>query len=100
MTKKARIYYEEKTVSSISDAGKLDFVVQSLSCALCLTLCKPMDYSLPGSSVHGIFQVIIPFPCPGKLYAAAKSLQSCRIATCKSMKLQHSLKNKNKLEMD
>ena len=23
---------------------------------LCLTLCNPMDYSLPGSSVHGIFQ--------------------------------------------
>ena len=22
----------------------------------CLTLCNPMDYSLPGSSVHGIFQ--------------------------------------------
>ena len=25
----------------------------------CLTLCYPMDYSLPGSSVHGIFQVRI-----------------------------------------
>ena len=25
----------------------------------CLTLCKPMDYSLPGSSVHGILQVRI-----------------------------------------
>ena len=24
---------------------------------LCLTLCNPMDYSLPGSSVHGILQV-------------------------------------------
>ena len=23
---------------------------------LCLTLCNPMDYSLPGSSIHGIFQ--------------------------------------------
>ena len=22
----------------------------------CLTLCNPMDYSLPGSSVHGLFQ--------------------------------------------
>ena len=22
----------------------------------CLTLCDPMDHSLPGSSVHGIFQ--------------------------------------------
>ena len=26
---------------------------------LCLTLCNPMDYSLPGSSVHGIFQARI-----------------------------------------
>ena len=25
----------------------------------CLTLCNPMDYSLPGSSVHGIFQAIV-----------------------------------------
>ena len=34
---------------------------------LCLTLCDPMDYSLPGFSVHGILQarilewVAIPF---------------------------------------
>ena len=34
---------------------------------LCLTLCEPMDCSLPGSSVHGILQarilelVAIPF---------------------------------------
>ena len=26
---------------------------------LCLTLCDPMDYSLPGSSVYGMFQEII-----------------------------------------
>ena len=26
---------------------------------LCLTLCNPMDLSLPGSSVHGISQAII-----------------------------------------
>ena len=26
----------------------------------CLTLCDPMDCSLPGSSVHEIFQAIIP----------------------------------------
>ena len=23
---------------------------------MCLTLCDPMNYSLPGSSIHGIFQ--------------------------------------------
>ena len=26
---------------------------------LCLTLCEPMDYSSPGSSVHGILQARI-----------------------------------------
>ena len=26
---------------------------------LCMTLCDPMDCSLPGSSVHGIFQARI-----------------------------------------
>ena len=26
---------------------------------LCLTLRDPMDYSLPGSSVHGIFQATV-----------------------------------------
>ena len=28
----------------------------SLATQLCLTLCNPIDYSLPGSSIHGIFQ--------------------------------------------
>ena len=36
---------------------------------LCTTLCSPMNYSLPGSSVHGILQAILelPFPTPGDL---------------------------------
>ena len=38
---------------------------------LCLTLCDPMDYSLPGSSVHGILQArtLSGLPClpPGTL---------------------------------
>ena len=29
------------------------------SLQLCPTLCNPMDYSLPGSSVHGILQARI-----------------------------------------
>ena len=37
----------------------------------CPTLCDPMDYSLPGSYVHGIFQARywseLPFPSPGDL---------------------------------
>ena len=54
----------------------------------CLTLSDPMDYSLPGSSVHGIFQatvlewVTIAFSIPSlaaaaAAAAAAKLLQSC-----------------------
>ena len=37
----------------------------------CPTLCDPMDCSLPGFSVHGIFQARVlegfPFPSPGDL---------------------------------
>ena len=42
------------------------FITQS-----CPTLCNPIDYSPPGSSVHGILQAILwsglPFPIPGDL---------------------------------
>ena len=38
---------------------------------LCPALCDPMDYSPPGSSVHGIFQARmlkwVAFPSPGDL---------------------------------
>ena len=38
------------------------------SLQLCLTLCDPMDCSLPGSSVHRIFQASeLPCPPPGDL---------------------------------
>ena len=49
----------------------------------CLTLCDPMDCSLPGSSIHGISQarvlewVAITFSVLSSAAAAAKSLQSC-----------------------
>ena len=29
------------------------------SLQLCLTLCDPMDFSLQGSSIHGIFQATV-----------------------------------------
>ena len=35
------------------------YCVSSRVCAVRLTLCNPMDYSLPGSSVHGILQARI-----------------------------------------
>ena len=41
------------------------------ACSLCPTLCDPLDCSLQGSAVHGIFQARIldglPFPTPGDL---------------------------------
>ena len=46
-------------------------VVVVLVTQLCLTLCNPMNWSSPGSSVHGILQAGIwsglPFPSPGDL---------------------------------
>ena len=46
-------------------------VKESEVAQLCPVLCDPMDCSLPGSSVHGIFQARIlewvPFPSPGDL---------------------------------
>ena len=36
-----------------ANVSKVSDVAQS-----CPTLCDPMDYSLPGLSVHGIFQAI------------------------------------------
>ena len=40
-------------------------IVKELVAQLCLTVCNPMDCSLPGSSVHGILQaqewVAIPY---------------------------------------
>ena len=35
------------------------YFVKLLAAQLCLTLCDPMDYGLPGFSVHGIFQARI-----------------------------------------
>ena len=40
---------------------------------LCPTLSDPMDCSLPGSSVHGIFQARVPggVPLPSPIHSAA-----------------------------
>ena len=47
-------------------------VCMCLVTQFCLTLCNPMDCSLPGSSVHGIisrqeYRNGLPFPSPGDL---------------------------------
>ena len=43
----------------------------------CLTLCDPMDCSLPGFSIHGILQARTLAAAAAAAAAAAKSLQSC-----------------------
>ena len=52
LTNEARIYNGEKTASSISGSGRTG--QSGLRCSVNPTLCDPMDYILPGSSVHGI----------------------------------------------
>ena len=53
------------------DSGTNLAAVAVVDLLSCLTLRDPMDCSLPGSSVHGIFQAIVleglSFPSPGDL---------------------------------
>ena len=47
------------TSSSFSDPFPIQVITECVHAKLiqsCLTLCNPMDYSLPGYSVHGILQ--------------------------------------------
>ena len=46
-------------IQTASGASALSIKVKVLVAQLCLTPCNPMDYSPPGSSVHGIIQVRI-----------------------------------------
>ena len=39
--------------------SKYSIKMKVLVAQSCVTLCNPMDYSLPGSSVHGILQARI-----------------------------------------
>ena len=58
--------WTEDTHTSVIIKGKCVLIAQ-----LCPILCDPMDYSPPGSSVHGIFQARIlewiAIPSPGDL---------------------------------
>ena len=62
-----------KQVSTRTSAkgGLIYHAVLCLVPRLCPTLCEPMAYSPPGSSVHGILQAEywseLPFPSPGDL---------------------------------
>ena len=44
------------SMPSVAAMGARAVCSESEVAQSCLTLCNPMDYSLPGSSVHGIFQ--------------------------------------------
>ena len=74
--KKQRHYFADKALSSQSYAfssrvmcgcekGRSEGEVAQL----CLTVCGPVDCSLPGSSIHGLFQARVlewlPFPLSG-----------------------------------
>ena len=46
-------------LKKIYKINKLHFESESEVAQSCPTLCDPMDCSLPGSSVHGVFQAIV-----------------------------------------
>ena len=63
------------------DEACIQLVVRCcLVAQLCLTLCDPMDCSLPGSSLHGILQQEyrsgLPFASPGDLLDSGDELTS------------------------
>ena len=52
-----QIYFEIIPQTQSHESCDFTYVcVHAKSLQSCLTLCNPMDYSLPGSSVHGILQ--------------------------------------------
>ena len=54
----SNLYHQRGPALQISKAT-LNHVIADCSVAQCLTLCDPMNYNLPGSSVHGILQTRI-----------------------------------------
>ena len=70
--------------------GSSTHTFQALMCVcaqLCLTLCNPMDCSLPGSSVHGIFQArileqVAIFFCRASSRSRDQSQVSCIAGRC------------------
>ena len=55
MTEQARMHAKMKEVRKCEFA-EMHIIIVVLVAQSCLTLCDPVDCSLPGSSVHGIFQ--------------------------------------------
>ena len=59
---------------------------------LCLTLHDPMDCSLPGSSVHGIFQARV------LEWGAIAFSEAVRVSSCQNIELKKFLASKNHLK--
>ena len=55
----AIVHEVTKNRTLLSYWTQFNFCLESEVTQSCLTLCDPMDYNLPGSSVHGIFQARI-----------------------------------------
>ena len=55
----ASVHGEAKCQTWLSNWTELNSGLLHVHAQWCLTLCVPMDYSSPGSSVHGIFQARI-----------------------------------------
>ena len=55
--KQPRYPSTDEWIKKLWDIYAIEYLVQFSSVTQsCPTLCDPMDYSLPGSSIHGIFQ--------------------------------------------
>ena len=63
--------FSTRTIYLLSSSAPMSFEGESEVAQSCLTLCGPMDYSLSGFSIHGIFQARVLewvlFPSPGGL---------------------------------
>ena len=70
-----------KHYPQIINFNKIWICCYCLIAKLCLTLCDPMECSLPDSSIHGIFRATVlewgAIAFSHSNIAAAKSLQSC-----------------------
>ena len=56
MFKSLNYHYVNKNMISSEIIKYLELKMKALVAQSCLTLCDSMDCSLPGSSIHGIFQ--------------------------------------------
>ena len=85
------VFCSFKSIRRLFYKRQITFMHCSKSLQSYLTLCDPMDYSPPGSSVHGILQARIPewlwFPSPGHLPDPGINPHLCGSCTAGSLPL-------------